>query len=181
MGGEKIRAIRQRKANRLTNYDYSSNGAYFLTICTYGRVRLFGDITGDKTVLNDAGIMIQQKILEMPEFYPDINVDAFCVMPNHVHAIFKICENNYPGSGTPQGAFPTMGLPDYVDRFKTLTTKLYIDGVHAQKYRPFEFHVWQKSYYDHIIKNDVEYRSIVNYIRLNPQKWNEDEYYNSNL
>ena len=173
---------RDRKRNRMSGYDYSEDGAYFLTLCTYGRIRLFGKTTEGRLTLNDGGNMVQQKWIEMMQFYPNIIVDAFCVMTNHIHAILKIqgnnsCDGTPQRNGTPQGAFPTMGIPDYMDRFKTLTTRLYIDGVRNNGYIPFERHVWQKSYYDHIVRNDKEYQSIVRYILTNPSNWKEDKYY----
>jgi putative transposase len=178
---------RLRKRNRMLNYDYSKEGTYFLTICTYGRLQFFGKIEWGLMTLNKAGFMINQKWEEMQQFYPNIVIDAFCVMPNHIHAIVKIAaEKNKILSmdkeglsldGTPQGAFPTLGLPDYLDRFKSLTTRLYIDGVRYEKYIPFERHLWQKSFYDHIIKDDIEYQKILEYIKANPLNWKEDKYY----
>lgn len=161
-----------RKLQRLKNYDYSNNNAYFITICTQNRLQLFGKIEGSKLSLNDAGMMVFNKLLEIKDFYDDILVDKFIVMPNHLHAVLFI--QHY---GTAREPFPTMSLSDYLHRFKTLTTKLYIDGVKNNGYIVFDKKVWQKSFYDRIIRNEKEYRNIWEYIENNPLKWELDEYY----
>jgi len=119
--------------------------------------------------------MVFEKFSEISEFYPDIIIDKFIVMPNHLHAILLIQH-----TGTARGPFPAMALSDYVHRFKTLTTKLYIDGVKNGDYSPFDKKVWQKSYHDHIICNDAEYQKIREYIETNPLKWQDDCYYDKN-
>jgi hypothetical protein len=120
-----------RKPQRLRNYNYTQNGMYFVTICTQDRLNLFGQIENGNLILNNAGKMVFHKFGEMPKVYPDISIDKFIVMPNHLHAILVIQHGTVQqeDSGTPQGAFPTMSLSDYVQRFKTLTTRIYIDEV----------------------------------------------------
>ena len=162
----------QKKLQRLKNYDYTQNGVYFVTICTQNWLHLFGKFENKILTLNDAGKMVFEKLIETPKFYPDIAVDKFVLMPNHLHAILMIHHN-----GTAQGPFPTMTLSDYIHRFKTLTTKLYIDGVKNESYLPFDKKVWQKSYHDHIIRNETEYQKIWEYIHTNPLKWELDKYY----
>jgi REP element-mobilizing transposase RayT len=120
--------------------------------------------------MNKAGMMIFDKLTELPVSYPDVFADKFVVMPNHIHAIILIQHN-----GTTQGSFPT--LSDYLQRFKALTTKLYIDGVKNGQYPPFHKKIWQKSFHDHIIRNELEYKKIWEYIDTNPLKWQEDCYY----
>ncbi|MCK9314394.1 MAG: transposase [Methanocorpusculum sp.] len=160
----------QRKFQRLKNYNYSQNNAYFITICTQNRLPLFGKIENSNLILNNAGLMVFNKFEEISEFYPDIIIDKFIVMPNHLHAIMLIQHD-----GTAQGPFPT--LSEYIKRFKTLTTKLYIDFVKKGEYPPFDKKIWQKSYYDHIIHNEAEYQKICEYIDTNPLKWELDKYY----
>jgi putative transposase len=170
--------IQNRKLNRLKNYDYTQNGAYFITICTYNRVNLFGEIDKGKLILNNVGKMVYKKFSEIPEFYPNISTDKFIVMPNHLHAILIIQDiERLHGGGMARGPFPTMGLPDYIHRFKTLTTKLYIDGVKICNYPIFDKKVWQNSYHDHIIRNEEDYQKIWEYIDTNPLKWHEDKYF----
>jgi len=123
--------------------------------------------------------MVSQKFEEIPQVYPDINIDKFIVMPNHMHAILMIQHDVIkPGdSGTPRRAFPAMSLSDYIHRFKTLTTTLYINGVRNGNYPPFNKKIWQKSYHEHIIRNDHNYQKIWDYIDTNPLKWQDDMYF----
>ena len=123
--------------------------------------------------------MVFCKFSELPEFYPGISIDNFILMPNHLHAIILI-QNNVmmPDSlrnGT--GTVPYMTVSDYVQRFKSLTTKAYIDGVKSGDSHLFDKRVWQKSYHDHIIRNEQEYQEIWEYVDTNPLKWQDDEYF----
>ena len=162
----------QRKLQRLRNYDYSQNGAYFITLCIQNRLPLLGKIENSVLILNSAGVMVFDKFAEISRFYPNIIVDKFIVMPNHLHAIMMMQHD-----GTTQGSFPTLSLSEYIRRFKTLTTKLYIDGVKNGECPQFDKKVWQKSYHDHIIRNEQEYQKTWEYIDTNPMKWQKDCYY----
>ncbi len=82
--------IHHRRSIRLKGYDYSSNGAYFITVCTQNRVCLFGDIDQGEMVLNDAGKMVQDIWIEIPEYYDGIEIDTFQIMPNHIHGIIVL-------------------------------------------------------------------------------------------
>jgi putative transposase len=160
----------QRKLQRLKDYDYSQNNAYFITICTQNRLPLFGKIENNNLILNKAGLMVLNKFEEISECYPHVITDKYIVMPNHVHAIIVIQK-----SGTAQGPFPT--LSEYIKRFKSLTTTRYIENVKKGEFPPFDKKIWQKSYHDHIIRNELEYQKIWEYIDTNPLKWELDEYY----
>lgn len=191
-----------RKQLRMQNYDYSQNGHYFITICTQNREHLFGDIVNSKMQLNDAGKMIETVWNEMPHFYIGINIDAMCIMPNHFHGIIIIGPGNFVGMGLgcnvgvstgcnvctrmgipagtgtgtcPCGDTPTMSLPDAVQRFKSMTTKHYTDGVKHLNWTPFNKKIWQRSYWDHIIRNYADLQRIQNYIKNNPIKWEIDK------
>jgi len=174
-----IMNLPKRKPQRLRNYNYVQNSTYFVTLCTQNRLNLFGQIQSGNLVLNSAGKMVSHKFKELPNFYSGITIDKFIVMPNHMHAILIIHHNVLEtwDSGTPQGAFPTLSLSDYIHRFKTLTTKLYIDGVQEGNYPPFDKKIWQKSYHDHIIRSEQDYQKIWGYIDTNPIKWLDDIYY----
>ena len=165
-GGEYLN-LPQRKLQRFKNYDYSSNGAYFITICTQNRINLFGEIENGIIMLNSFGEIAYDKFSEISQNYPYIKIDKFVIMPNHIHAIMVIEHN-----GTTQGSFPT--LSDYVRKYKMLTTKIYIDGVKFKDYPPFNKKIWQKSFYDHVIRNEIDYQEIWKYIDTNPLKWEED-------
>ncbi len=157
----------KRKPQRLSGFDYSQSNAYFITICTQNKLNLFGELINNSIELNDAGKMIREKIKSISGM--GVIVDKYVIMPNHIHAIIIINNN-----GTAQGPFPT--LSETVLRFKTITTKLYIDGVKNGAYLPFEKKIWQKSFYDHIIRDENGYLAIWKYIDENPLQWQDDEY-----
>ena len=157
----------QRKSIRLKNYDYSRNGAYFVTICVQNRVNIFGDIIDDQMQLNAAGEMVQSVWDETPAHYAGIEIDAFQIMPNHIHGVLCFSE-------------ATLSLADIAHRFKTLTTKKYIDGVKQNNWSPFNGKLWQRSYYEHIIRSEKSLSEIREYIVNNPLTWNKDKMNPSN-
>ena len=170
--------IHHRRSIRLKGYDYSQNGAYFVTICVQNRECLFGKIRNGNMVLNDAGKMIEKYWREIPEHYPNVILDAFVIMPNHMHGIL-IIDNNV---GQPQGIAPTIAptgktIGDIIGAFKSLTTNEYICGVKSGKFPPFEKRIWQRNYYEHIIRNEQSLEKIQNYIIHNPQKWQDDKFF----
>ncbi len=188
--------IHHRRSIRLKGYDYSKEGLYFITICTQNRLCLFGEIEKGEMILNDAGIMIKTVWHEIPEYYHEFNVHEFVVMPNHVHGIIQIISNPNPvgagpcacpvcvrpnelqqTNGQPRGVAPTMSLSDIVHRFKTLTTKQYTDGVKNNDWLRFNKKLWQRNYYEHIIRDENSYYQISEYIQTNPLKWQDDKYY----
>lgn len=177
----------------MQGYDYSHSGAYFVTICTQNRTCLFGPVVDGVMVLNDAGWMVQTVWDEMPQYYTCIETDEFVIMPNHIHGIVVLvgepprgrpdsmyCTDggNRTDSGQAQGPAPTLSLPDVVHRFKTMTTKRYTDGVKLSGWQPFPGKLWQRNYYERIIRNETELNKIRQYIVNNPLNWQTDENYN---
>lgn len=168
-----------RRSIRLRGYDYSQAGAYFVTICTQDRQCLFGDVVDDQMRLNDAGRMVRLVWNEMPAFYAGVTPDAFVVMPNHIHGIIVLvgaAPRGRPVSGQAQdgqaqGPAPTLTLADVVQRFKTMTTKRYADAVKQSGWFPFPGRLWQRNYYEHVIRNDEELNRIREYITNNPLQW----------
>jgi len=150
-----------RKINRLENYDYSQNGAYFITICTKDHSALFGKIiVGANCVrleLSEIGLTVDSEIPRLPDIYEGIVVSSHVVMPNHIHMIIEI-EN----TGRTKFA-PTISR--IIKQFKGAITKL------------IGFSPWQKSFHDHVIRNQEDYNRIAEYIDNNPAKWAEDRYY----
>ncbi len=187
--------IHHRRSIRLKGYDYSQAGLYFITICTQSRLCLFGEIENGEIILNDAGIMIKTIWHEIPVYYHGFNIHEYVVMPNHIHGIIQIineCDRVHVGAGPracpdidaqpnvigqPRGVAPTMSLPDIVHRFKTLTTKRYTDGVKQKNWEPYDRRLWQRNYYEHIIRDEKSYYRILEYIKTNPRKWQDDKYY----
>ncbi len=181
---------KHRRSIRLQCYDYAQAGAYFVTVCTQNRECMFGHIVGaapcgrPQMALNDAGRMVQQVWDEIPTNYSGIETDEFVIMPNHIHGIIVIVGAGpcaCPGDGRPRGAAPTgdrrnaaLSLPDVIHRFKTMSTKRYVDGVKQNGWRPFPGKLWQRNYYEHIIRDDNEMNRIREYIANNPAQWEMD-------
>jgi REP element-mobilizing transposase RayT len=185
-----------RRSIRLADYDYSQAGYYFVTVCTQAGLAVFGNIAEGKMALNDTGRMIAVTWQKIPEYYNGINVDTFQIMPNHIHGIIIVgADSRFPvgavsrfpvGAGPracprevhPQGVAPTrLSLGDVVGRFKSLTTRKYVDGVNLNKWPSFDTHLWQRNYYEHVIRSENDLSGIREYIVNNPAKWQEDEYY----
>jgi len=179
-----------RRSTRLPAYDYGQAGAYFVTICTQNRECAFGEVVDGEIVLNEPGRMVETVWRELSQHYPGVEVDALAVMPNHVHGIIMLvgagpcaCPDN-PGrsrrvAGQPQGVAPTgatgaMSLPDVVHRFKSLTTARYRRGVLQDRWLPFPGRLWQRNYYEHVIRNEEELDRVRQYIVDNPERWEED-------
>lgn len=160
--------IHHRRSIRLKNYDYSHRGMYFVTICTQNHECLFGKIEENEMNQNDAGRMIQTLWSEIPQFYLGFQVHEFIVMPNHVHGIIEIekIEN--------QGEKPLLPLSTIVQRFKSLTTKKYSDGVKQFGWVAYQDKLWHRNYYEHIIRNVEELNQIQRYILRNPINWARD-------
>jgi putative transposase len=182
--------IHHRRSIRLKEYDYATAGAYFVTICTQHRVCLFGEIVEGVIRLNDAGKMIQGVLNKLSVKYIGVEIDEFIVMPNHIHMIIVLNTNVGAGpracpdnegtnmqlqKGQPRGVAPTMSLPDIVHRFKSLTTSRYLDGVKQKGWLPFPGKLWQRNYYEHIIRNENDLNEIREYIVNNPLKWQLDK------
>jgi len=173
---------RTRRSIRLPGYDYASSGAYFVTICAYQRKLLFADLAL-QAILND-------EWKKLPERFPATALDAFVVMPNHVHFILWLNDPNRsvaaPLAGargpqpdsTPQprdeaGASPAPTLGNIVGAYKSLVAVRWLRLVQAE--RPTATaHVWQRNYYERIIRNDVELNRIREYIAYNPTAWQQD-------
>ena len=162
-----------RRSIRLKSYDYSRCGAYFVTICTQGRLCLFGDIVDNAVALKDAGKMVQRTFEEVPEKYPGVQTDVFTVMPNHLHGIIIIENRLSTVSATTDGR--PLSLPDIVKRFKSFTTYLYAKGVKEHGWSPFSDRLWQRNYFERVIRGDDEMIKCREYIVNNPRKWDEDE------
>ena len=154
-------AFYNRKQNRLAGYDYSQNGAYFITVCIKDKKCLLGKIVGGdayiapKILLSEYGKTVEKYICGIKGLH------KYIIMPNHIHMIIFICNEE----GTMRASSPTQSIPQLIKSFKTLITK------------EIGFAVWQRSYYDHIIRDDADYEAIWEYIENNPLKWKEDRFY----
>ena len=172
-----------RKSIRLKNYDYSSNGYYFVTICTQNREKLFGEIVGATLCgrPNNPDKVIVKWLLELENKFKGVKIDEYIVMPNHIHFIIKRTGDHTGSTGDHTGSTGDhTGSPllrDIIGWFKTMSTNEYIAGVKDGRFMPFKGHLWQRNYYEHIIRNYDDYIYIAEYIQNNPLKWEEDKLY----
>ena len=173
---KKVTKLPYRKSIRLKNYDYSSNGYYFVTICTQNREKLFGEIVGATLCgrPNNPDKIIVKWLLELENKFKGVKIDEYIVMPNHIHFIIKRTGDHTGSTGDHTGS-PL--LRDIIGWFKTMTTNEYIAGVKDGRFMPFKGRLWQRNYYEHIIRNYDDYINIAEYIQNNPLKWEEDKLY----
>ena len=181
--GKKVTKLPYRKSIRLKNYDYSSNGYYFVTICTQNREKLFGEIVGATLCgrPNNPDKLIVKWLLELENKFKGVKIDEYIVMPNHIHFIIKRTGDHTGSTGDHTGSTGDhTGSPllrDIIGWFKTMTTNEYIAGVKDGRFMPFKGRLWQRNYYEHIIRNYDDYINIADYIQNNPLKWEEDKLY----
>lgn len=192
--------IHNRRSIRLKGYDYAQAGLYFVTICLQNRECLFGDISDGKMKLNDAGKMIKKWYLELENKFSDIQCGTYIVMPNHFHCIIhntgnvraelRVCPDilgehvradlrvcpNILGEHAPNILGEHTGSPLHrvVQWFKTMTTNEYIRNVKTNNWKRFDGKLWQRNYWEHIIRNEKSHQNISDYITTNPTKWNVD-------
>ena len=159
---------RERKSPRLPSYDYSWPGTYFVTICVADRMPRFGEVVDQRVCLNDAGKMVLRHWQSLPDRFPHVDLDEYVLMPNHLHAILHV---------TATDTAPSASLSAVVGAFKSLTTRDYIKGVRTRGWPPFERHLWQQSFYDHIIRDGRDLERVREYIAANPSRWAEDREY----
>lgn len=164
----------RRHSLRLQNYDYAAMGAYFVTICTKNRRNLFGEIEQGEMVLNTVGKIVQEELVHLPTLRNDLELDQFIVMPNHLHAILFI-------SGTVQG---TASRASRLSNFgKPISGSLstiiggFKSGVTRRIRRMgdiFYGGLWQRGFFEHVIRNDESLDCIREYILTNPLRWDLD-------
>ena len=175
-------ARHHRRSIRLRGYDYSQKGAYFVTICTQKRELFLQN--------EDVGRMVTNVWRQLESKYPQIRLDEFVVMPNHIHGIIvidvvvgadqRVCPNDVGGmgkgehAGSPQQGSPQPPLGSIIQWFKTMTTNYYMRGIRNNAWRPFPGRFWQRNYYERIIRNENEMNRIRQYITGNPARWDGD-------
>lgn len=161
----------KRKQNRLPEFDYSQNGAYFITICTRGKQKIFwiddksqnsvgADIIRPHDKLNDLDLIVECAIEQITEYYPNTMIDKYVIMPNHVHILMRIENDEFNGRII---SAPTISI--IIGQMKRWVSK------------QIAYPIWQKSFHDHVIRNEADYQRIWQYIDTNPVKWELDCYY----
>lgn len=145
-----------RRSLRLKRYDYEQAGAYFVTICAQGRACLFGVVADGEMQLNDAGKMVERWWFELNQKFPAVETDEFVIMPNHLHGIIVITDTIVGADlrDGPEGAHTGAPLPTVIQWFKTITTNEYIRAVKTASWPSFNRRLWQRNYYEHVIRDD---------------------------
>ena len=179
----------KRKSPRLPGYDYNLEGGYFITLMTHNHIPGFGEVVDGEMRMNEVGEMIQKEWLNFSEGFPTIQLDQFIVMPNHFHGILFITELEV-GEGlvpsrksphrendvirrAPTRDAPTLG--DIIGAFKSKTTNKSIQGVKEFDWPPFHKRLWQRSFYDRIIRDEDELHNLREYVHHNAAKWLEEQ------
>lgn len=179
-----------RRSIRVKGYDYSSEGWYYVTLCAQNREFLFGDVEDGIMILNEFGKIVDKIWKKLPERYP-IEVDEYIIMPNHFHGVINIVgeekgRKNKVGviHESPQRKSPQRDLNDIKVRRKMILPKIvgYFKMNSAKKINQMRektgSSVWQRDYYEHIIRDEKDLIRIRKYIINNPGKWQDDKYYN---
>jgi REP element-mobilizing transposase RayT len=165
----------RRHSLRLKGYDYAQAGAYFITLCAHDRACLFGEVIDGSMRLNAVGQLAATLWNDMPARFTQADLDLFVVMPNHLHGIIVLFDRAAPRTGAPRSraAAPTVG--DIVGAFKSLFVVRYAEGVKHGRWPPFNPRLWQRNYYEHVIRDESELARIRRYIEENPLRWELDD------
>jgi putative transposase len=159
----------RRKSPRLANYDYSLSRAYFVTICSYQRISLFGEISESEMQLNSVGEIAAECWVAITEHFPQVALDLWVVMPNHMHGIL-VLDNDDPHYKHVKKT--TLG--NVINTYKgAVTRKLRQLDVLSEP------RVWQGRYHDHIIRDERGLNALREYVLYNPARWEKDKFYNS--
>ena len=186
--------IHDRRSIRLKGYDYSKEGLYFITICCHKQQYLFECIPNVDDVscsrrptcrpnelkieLNDAGKMVDDVWIKIPERFPHVLLHEYIIMPNHFHAILEILGPS-PAVRAPLEVAPdkAAALGEILGAFKSISTVEYIQGVKKLGWPTFNGKLWQRDFFDHIIRNERSFHRISRYILNNPKNWKGDKFY----
>ncbi len=158
-----------RRSIRLKEYDYSQAGVYFVTICINHGQTLLGKIQDSEMFPSQAGQMVAECWDALPKRFPNIDLDMFTLMPNHIHGIIVILDTNLNVNNNP------VTLGNIVGAFKSISTHKYIEKVETHDWQPFYKKLWQRNFYERIIRNERELNAIRTYIMNNPANWDADK------
>jgi len=188
-----------RRSIRLKYYDYARQGAYYVTVCVNDRKCVFGDVRDGEMILNDPGKMVDKWWRELPIKYSMVKIDEYKIMPNHMHGIIMIVGNGKNGDvgadlcvrpdnwgnfdagdvvkGQTHGSAPTPSIGTIIRWFKTMSTNEYIRNVKSGNWPLFNTRLWQRNFYEHVIRGESDLAQLREYIMNNPTNWGKDEYY----
>ena len=156
-----------RRSVRLEGYDYTQAGIYYVTICCQNMECLFGNVINGEMKLNAVGEMIESEWLNLIDQFTNIKLYEYVVMPNHLHGIINIIEMLAPTHKK---------LGEMIGSFKSITTCKYALNVKTLEWQPFKGKIWQRNYYEHIIRNEESYKRISEYILNNHAKWRKNKF-----
>lgn len=148
----------RRKTIRLPEFDYAQPALYFVTVCAADRACLFGSISDGSMTPNALGQIVADAWRDLPVRFREVSLDAFVLMPNHIHGVIQICEPMQ------------RGLAEVVSAFKSITARR-INELRRVTAKP----VWQRGFYEHVVRNEAELDRIRAYVDHNPAKWPQDE------
>jgi len=170
----------RRRSIRLPAYDYAQPGAYFVTLVTHQRKFLFGRIEGEVMQLNAFGRVVANCWQEIPAHFPSVSTAIFVVMPNHFHGIIEIRDEFGAGEGAGAAYMPPQTDQELI-RDKPISLGTIIGTFKAAVSRKIhqlpgcgDIKIWQRNYYEHVIRDQGEYERVVNYIHANPASWAAD-------
>jgi len=174
-----IGSPRNRRSLRLPEYDYGFTGTYFVTICTKGRISIFGVIVHGSVMLNEYGEIVAACWADLPHHYPNVLVDCFIVMPNHLHGLIEITDKRPVNSVGAQHAAPEAYSPRTV---RPGSLAAIVRSVKAASTRRINLlsktpsrTIWQRNYYEHVVREESELEHVREYIVNNPSRWADDE------
>jgi len=170
----------RRKQLRLPGYDYAFPGVYFVTICSAGKVAVFGSVSGESIVLSRAGEIVRAEWIGLAERFARLVLDEFVIMPNHLHGVLAFVGHAGGASpaggispatmgGASPGASPSPTLFDVIGAFKSIST-IKVNKLLGRRGVP----LWQRSYYEHIVRTGEDLRKIQRYILEKPLMWSLD-------
>lgn len=163
--------FKKRKQIRLKNYDYSQNGYYFVTVCTHNKQPILSEVRRGGVLLRPFGEIVKSEIENLRERYK-IEIDPYVIMPDHIHMIIRI-NRDMRAEQSPAPTPETKKLPsigDVLCAFKSLTTKMF-----NKRYSCVGRKLWQRNYYEHVIRDENDYNEKAQYILNNPLKWELDK------
>jgi REP element-mobilizing transposase RayT len=171
---------KNRQTTRIQNYNYSTAGKYFVTFCTWQKTTLLGRINNAGIVeLTENGRFVEKAIQNIDEHYQNISQDAYCIMPNHVHVLITIQPpagyirpniGNLDSMPNANIAEPTVvSISDIVRNLKSYTANKF--------YKVHKYTLWQRGFYDHIVRSEKELQVVQEYFLKNPQQWRKDKFY----
>ncbi|MDD2622750.1 MAG: transposase [Bacteroidales bacterium] len=175
-----------RRSIRLKGYDYAQGGLYFITLCCQNRACLFGDVVNGEMKWNDAGKIADECWMDIPKHFPNSVLHQHIVMPNHIHGIIELSDivpvgaKNFspllqiPEPSSQPFSSPSKTIGSIVRGYKIGVTKWMRQNTDL-------FYVWQRNYYEHIIRNKQSYQRISEYIMNNPETWTEDRLFNNEI